>query len=57
VWESWSEASFDRLRYAGAAIIGATTVIGPIQIGYGRGDDGTGSFFLTIGRQFGNFNR
>ena len=51
-----NEASVFILRYAGAVIIGATSVIGPVQLGLGQGDDGTDSFFLTVGRQFGSLS-
>lgn len=57
VWESQSDATLDELRYAGALVIGAATLIGPVEVGYGRGDDDADSFFLTIGRQFGNVHR
>jgi NTE family protein len=60
---AWAEAgntwnSVDAVRaadvlYTGTVALGATTILGPVQIGYGRADVGYGSFFLTVGRQFG----
>jgi NTE family protein len=53
IWASHDEASLDNLRYAGSLFLGATSIIGPIHIGYGRTDDGNDTFFLTVGRMFG----
>lgn len=56
MWASRDEASLDDLRYAGSLFLGATSIMGPIHLGYGRADDGNDTFFLTVGRMFGNYN-
>jgi NTE family protein len=56
IWASSDEASLDDLRYAGSLFLGATSIIGPIHIGYGRASDENDTFFLTVGRMFGNYS-
>jgi NTE family protein len=56
IWASRDEASLDDLGYAGSLFLGATSIIGPIHIGYGSTDDGNDTFFLTVGRMFGNYS-
>ncbi len=57
IWMDQDEASLDDLRYAGSIVLGAKSVIGPVQVGIGYNDDDDSSVFLTIGRQFGSFRR
>jgi NTE family protein len=57
IWMDQDDASIDDLRYAGSIVLGAKSVIGPIQVGIGYNDDEDSSIFLTIGRQFGSFKR
>jgi len=57
IWIDQDDASLYDLRYAGSIVLGAKSVIGPIQVGYGHNDDGESGAFLTIGRQFGSFTR
>jgi NTE family protein len=57
VWMDEDDATLDELRYAGSLVLGAKTVLGPVQVGYGLSDDGDGSVFFAIGRQFGSFKR
>lgn len=57
VWQSPGDAALDDVVYGGALVLGAATVLGPITVGYGRNEDDVDSFFLTIGRQFGNVYR
>ena len=54
VWASQHDADLDDLIKAGAMVLSAATIFGPVQIGYGRNENDLDSFFLTIGRQFGN---
>ena len=56
-WRSPGDATLESLRYSAAVLLGATSPIGPIQVGYGRSHLGDDTFFTTIGRQFGNVGR
>ena len=55
IWQEQENISLDDLIYAGSVFIGLRTFLAPVQIGYGRTDNGYDSFFLTIGRQFGSY--
>ncbi len=55
IWESVDDVTFSDLRVGGSLMIGAKTSMGPIQISYGRSDDGYGSFYLSVGHQFGSY--
>ena len=57
IWMDQDDASIDDLRYAGSIVLGAKSVIGPVQVGFGYNDNDEGSVFFTIGRQFGSFKR
>ena len=47
--DSFSESS---LSYSGSIFMGSRTLIGAIYIGYGRSDDGSDLFFLSLGQIF-----
>jgi len=49
-----NEDSFRKntLNYSGSLFIGSRTLIGAVYIGYGRSDDGSDLFFLSLGQIF-----
>ena len=49
IWETTSQVALDDLIYCGAISLVADTLIGPIQIAYGRADTGRYEFYLNIG--------
>jgi NTE family protein len=57
IWVSQHDANLNDLIKAGTMVLSAATILGPVQIGYGRNENDVDSFFLTIGRQFGNVHR
>ncbi|MGE4092631.1 MAG: BamA/TamA family outer membrane protein, partial [Candidatus Binatia bacterium] len=53
IWRTWNavEDHF-RLRYGGGIGVGIDSVIGPIAVGYGRGDEEQDEVYLSIGVPF-----
>ena len=49
-----NEDSFRKntLNYSASLFIGSRTLIGAVYIGYGRSDDGSDLFFLSLGQIF-----
>lgn len=56
-WSSPGAATSSDLLGTFALLVGATSPLGPVQLGYGRSHRGDDSFFLTVGRQFGSVGR
>jgi NTE family protein len=53
IWRSWRDVErCFRLRYAGGVGLGIDSVVGPIAVGYGRGDRSQNELYLTIGVPF-----
>jgi len=52
VWESRSDASFSGARQNGSLFLGLDTLIGPVYLGAGIGDQGDSAFYLFLGRTF-----
>ena len=49
VWEKRSDIDFGDGLFAGSLFLGANTGIGPVFLGYGHAEGGTGSFYLYVG--------
>jgi NTE family protein len=49
VWENRSEIDLGDGLFAGSLYLGANTGIGPVHLGYGHAEGGTGSFYLYVG--------
>jgi NTE family protein len=52
VWESRSDASFSGARQNGSLFLGLDTLIGPVYLGAGVGEQGDNAFYLFLGRTF-----
>jgi NTE family protein len=52
VWPTTDAISFDDLRYAATAAVGAETVLGPVYVAYGVAEDDRKRLYLSIGRKF-----
>jgi NTE family protein len=52
VWESRSDASFSGARQNGSLFLGLDTLLGPVYLGAGFGDQGDSAFYLFLGRTF-----
>ncbi len=52
VWESRSDASFSGARQNGSLFLGLDTLIGPVYLGAGIGEQGDNAFYLFLGRTF-----
>ncbi|MEM9294027.1 MAG: patatin-like phospholipase family protein [Acidobacteriota bacterium] len=52
VWADGQDPGFDDLIYSMTAGVGVDTLIGPIFFAYGWADEGSGRFYLGIGRNF-----
>lgn len=53
VWRTWRDVENRfRLRYGGGIGIGIDSVIGPIAVGYGRGDEAQDELYMSIGVLF-----
>ena len=52
VWESRSDASFSGARHNGSLFLGLDTLIGPVYLGAGIGEQGDDAFYLFLGRTF-----
>lgn len=52
VWADDAEVALDDLRPAFLVFAGADTILGPAYLGYGRADNGDGTFYLFLGRPF-----
>jgi NTE family protein len=53
-WQSASDVGTDDLRYAGTAVLGLDTIIGPIFLGFGYADGGHMSAYLSLGSNLSN---
>ncbi len=51
-WFNKDSFSNSNLNYSGSIFVGSRTLIGAVFIGYGRADDGSDLFFLTLGQIF-----
>ncbi len=51
-WANANSFNAGDLSYSGSLFIGSRTLIGAVYIGYGRADDGSDLFFLTLGQIF-----
>lgn len=51
-WGHNESVNLSELRVGGSAFVGLETVLGPIQLGYGRADAGQGAWYLFLGRTF-----
>lgn len=51
-WGYDEGVNLSELRVGGSAFVGLETVLGPIQLGYGRADAGQGAWYLFLGRTF-----
>jgi len=51
-WAQSEEVRIDDLRVGGSVFLGLETVLGPIQLGYGRADRGQGAWYVFLGRTF-----
>ena len=49
VWDDTSDIDFDSALVAGSLFLGADTGIGPMFLGYGFAEGGTGTFYLYVG--------
>ena len=57
-WEYPEYARLDDLKLGGALTFLMDTAFGPIETGYGRSDNGQGTFYLQAGIHFAApFNR
>jgi NTE family protein len=52
VWESRSDATFAGARHNGSLFLGLDTLIGPVYLGAGIGEQGDNAFYLFLGRTF-----
>ncbi len=52
VWESRSDARFSGARQNGSLFLGLDTLIGPVYLGAGIGEQGDNAFYLFLGRTF-----
>ena len=53
IWRTWREVeNHFRLRYGGGIGLGIDSVVGPIAVGYGRGDEAQDEVYLSIGVPF-----
>ncbi len=52
VWESRSDASFSGARQNGSLFLGLDTLLGPVYLGAGLGEQGDSAFYLFLGRTF-----
>jgi NTE family protein len=52
VWQHSSDVSLDDTIYAGSVFLGMDTPVGPLYLGYGHTDTGTGSLYLFLGPLF-----
>jgi NTE family protein len=52
VWESRSAASFSGARQDGSVFLGLDTLLGPVYLGAGFGEQGDSAFYLFLGRTF-----
>lgn len=52
VWESRSQASFSGARQDGSVFLGLDTLLGPVYLGAGFGEQGESAFYLFLGRTF-----
>ncbi len=52
VWQSRSDASFSGARQNGSLFLGLDTLIGPVYLGAGIGEQGDNAFYLFLGRTF-----
>jgi len=52
VWESRSDAGFSGARQNGSVFLGLDTLIGPVYLGAGIGEQGDNAFYLFLGRTF-----
>jgi len=53
VWTRQEDPSLSDLRTAGAVFAGVDSVLGPLYMGWGLADGGNSSFYLFLGRVFG----
>jgi len=51
-WMNTGSFTTNNLSYSGSLFVGSRTLIGAVYIGYGRADDGSDLFFLTLGQIF-----
>lgn len=51
-WLHENSFNTNTLSYSGSLFIGSRTLIGAVYAGYGRADDGSDLFFLTLGQIF-----
>ncbi len=51
-WNISDDMSFDDLRWSSSVFIGADTLIGPVYLGGGFGEEGQASAFLYVGQIF-----
>ncbi len=49
VWEDRGDMDFDTGQFAGSFFLGADTPFGPAFIGWGRGEDNDGAFYVYLG--------
>ena len=49
VWESRNDIDAGDGLFAGSLYLAADTMIGPMYLGYGVAEGGTGSFYLYVG--------
>ncbi len=49
-WYNPEDAGFDDLLFTGSIGVVATTMLGPLTIGYGRAADGNDAVYITLGR-------
>ncbi len=52
VWESRSDAGFSGARQHGSLFLGLDTLLGPVYLGAGIGEDSDNAFYLFLGRTF-----
>jgi NTE family protein len=52
VWESRSDASISGARQNGSVFLGLDTLVGPVYLGAGIGEQGDNAFYLFLGRTF-----
>ncbi|MFQ5600337.1 MAG: patatin-like phospholipase family protein, partial [Candidatus Krumholzibacteriia bacterium] len=53
MWRSVDEARLEDLVGTWTVAVGASTLLGPVYLGYGCNEDGDDTVFFTVGRQFG----